>query len=75
MIRVEVQPYCENCRVFEADVEKPVVSYEKVIDPINLGGVTTVVHQTDTVVRCVRRNQCENIKRFLERQEKEKADG
>ena len=74
MIRVEVQPYCEKCRVFESDVEKPEVSYERIFDPMSLQGFKEITHQTDTVIRCVRRNQCENIKRFLERQEKEKVN-
>ena len=75
MIRVEVQPYCEKCRVFEADVEKPEVTYTRTYDPMSLHGFKEITLQTDTVIRCVRRNQCENIKRFLERQEKEKVDG
>lgn len=73
MIRIEVQPYCDKCRVFEADVEKPEVTYQQVYDHINMMP-KTISHQTDTVVRCVRRNQCENIKRFLERQEKEEVN-
>ena len=64
MIRIEVQPYCENCRVFEADVEKPEVTFMD--SPYSHERLT---HQTDTVVRCVRRKQCENIKRYLEQQQ------
>lgn len=73
MIRVEVQPYCDKCRVFESDVEKPEVKYVRSYDPIRNEPVE-IACQSDTVIRCTRRKQCENIKRFLEQQEKEKKE-
>lgn len=69
MIRVEVQPYCDKCRVFEAEVEKPEVKCLRVYDPKECG-YKEITDQTDTIIRCVRRRQCENIKRFLEQQSK-----
>lgn len=73
MIRIEVQPYCDNCRVFEAEVEKPEVMFREFYDP-KCGCTQMETSQTDTVVRCVRRKQCENIKRYLEQQPKEKGE-
>lgn len=60
-IRLEVQPYCENCLIFEADVENPKKLYT-IADPstISIG---------DTIIRCSNRNLCAGLKRYLERQE------
>lgn len=57
MIRLEVQPYCQDCVGFEADVKKP----EKIY------GEDDIITMGDTVVRCTRRNTCESIKRYLEK--------
>ena len=56
MIRLEVQLYCQQCLVFEADVESPIKFF----------GGNEVVEQTDTVIRCINRNQCERLKQYLE---------
>ena len=58
MIRVEVQSYCEHCRIFEADVERPAILHNMLDEELVLG---------DTVIRCARRRQCENIKKYLEK--------
>lgn len=62
MIKLEVQEYCHSCSDFEPDVERPEKYY---------AGSEEVV-MTNTVVRCRYRKRCENLKRYLERTEKEK---
>ena len=59
-IKLEVQPYCRDCTIFEADVEMP----SKYVDSFN------IPCQTDTIVRCSRRNVCAGIKRYLEKENK-----
>ena len=62
-IKLEVQSYCENCLVFDADVERPTKLYD--------GGTT--LYQTDTVIRCSHRNTCDRLIRyFTEESGKEK---
>lgn len=58
MIKLDIQPYCQNCLNFEADVESPERAYAG----------SDIVYQTDTIVRCERRKYCENMKRYLERE-------
>lgn len=70
MIKLEVQPYCEKCRSFEADVEQPKVDIMQGFDHGQRVPIEHIV-QSDTVVRCVNRRKCENIKRFLEQRVKE----
>ena len=60
MIKLDVQPYCEDCLMFEADVEKPARMYG--CDGIREAAII----QTDTIVRCSRRKLCEGLKRHLE---------
>ena len=62
MIKLDVQPYCEDCLMFEADVEKPARMYG--CDGIREAAII----QTDTVVRCSRRKLCEGLKRHLEKE-------
>lgn len=57
-IKLEVQPYCENCLAFVADVERPQKAY----------GDGHAIYLTDTVVRCAKRNTCAGIKRYLEKE-------
>ena len=68
MIKLDVQPYCEDCLMFEADVEKPARMYG--CDGIREAAII----QTDTFVRCSRRKLCEGLKRHLEKEMKEHAD-
>lgn len=63
MIILDIQEYCHDCRDFEADVDKP-----------ERQTVGDTVVQTDTIIRCERRNRCASIKRYLELQAKFKAD-
>lgn len=63
-IKLEIQPYCENCTIFDADVERPRKLYKTgatVIDPYE-------VFQTDTIVRCEYRNTCTGLMRYLEKE-------
>ena len=62
MIKLDVQPYCEDCLMFEADVEKPARMYG--CDGIREAAII----QTDTIVRCSRRKLCEGLKRHLEKE-------
>lgn len=57
MIKLDIQPYCEDCTVFDPDVERPQKAY-----------TTEGVILSDTVVRCCRRKTCERIKRYLEKE-------
>ena len=62
MIKLDVRPYCEDCLMFEADVEKPARMYG--CD----GNREAAIIQTDTIVRCSRRKLCEGLKRHLEKE-------
>ena len=64
MIRLEVEPYCEDCLVFDPDVESP----QKVYCGCDL------VSKTVTIVRCSYRNRCAGIKRYLEREMKKEEN-
>lgn len=65
MIKLDVQSYCEDCLMFDADVEKPARMYG--CDGIREAAII----QTDTIVRCSRRKLCEGLKRHLEKEIKE----
>ena len=60
-IVLKVQPYCAACLDFEPDVARP-VKVEHIDGEIVLG---------DTYVRCEYAKRCENIRKYLIRQEKE----
>ena len=62
MIKLDVRPYCEDCLMFEADVEQPARMYG--CD----GNREAAIIQTDTIVRCSRRKLCEGLKRHLEKE-------
>lgn len=65
-IKLEIQPYCENCTIFDADVDRPrkLYKYET--------GATIYdqyeVLQTDTIIRCEHRNTCAGLMRYLEKE-------
>lgn len=63
-IKLEVQPYCESCCDFEADVTKP----ERTT--LYGDGVGLYTSQTDTIVKCKYANRCANLVRYLNRQSK-----
>ena len=68
MIKLDIQPYCEDCLMFDADVEKPTRMY-------GYDGVERAVIQTDTIVRCSRRKLCEGLKRHLEKEMRDESSG
>ena len=65
MIKLDIQRYCEDCLMIDADVEKPTRLYG--CDGIREAAII----QTDTIVRCSRRKLCEGLKRHLEKEMKE----
>ena len=62
MIRLCVQDYCASCCDFEPDVTKPIK------DTLYCSDGSTVVTQTDTIVRCAHAKRCESIRRYLKQQ-------
>lgn len=58
-IQLEIQPYCQDCLVFDPDVERPVKACSMYGDEV----ITS-----DTIVRCSRRRTCAGIKRYLEKE-------
>ena len=58
-IKLEVQPYCGACLEFEPDVTRPNKIYDG--NEIVIG---------DTVVRCEHARRCENIRKFMLRQDR-----
>ena len=59
-IKLDIQPYCECCMDFEADVTKPNKIYAN--DEIVLG---------NTIIRCAYARRCENIRNYFVRLDKE----
>lgn len=57
-IQLDIQPYCQDCLVFDPDVERPQKVY-------NLDEELII---SDTVIRCSRRRTCAGIKRYLEKE-------
>lgn len=64
MINVDVEDYCQMCMDFVPDVTKPTKMF------LDNGDY----FQSDTIIRCEHRNRCAMIKRYLERQLKEKEE-
>lgn len=62
-IILNIKDYCSECCDFEPDVTRP----EK--GSLCSGGEELVVLQTDTIVRCRYARRCENIRRYLAKQE------
>jgi hypothetical protein len=58
MIILDIQPYCQDCLVFDPDVERPQKVY-------NFDEELII---SDTVIRCSRRRTCAGIKRYLEKE-------
>lgn len=65
-IKLEIQPYCESCCDFEADVTKP-----ERISRFNEEYFITCIHQTDTIIKCKYANRCANLVRHLSKKIKE----
>lgn len=58
MIRLLVEDYCHRgCKAFEADVERPEAYFNRAGDEIEV--------ETNTIVRCARRNLCMQLMRYL----------
>lgn len=55
-IKLEVEPYCEQCLDFET------------VWSITPSSATTI--QSDTVIRCRYANRCANLMRYLNKQHK-----
>ena len=69
MIKLDIQPYCEDCLMFDADVEKPTRMY-------GCAGIReAAIIQTDTIVHCSRRKLCEGLKRHLEQEMRGESSG
>ena len=68
MIRLDIQPYCEQCCDFDPDVTKPVRNAIYSDDMSKGPFPEQIVLQTDTIVRCKNAKRCEHIKRYLEQQ-------
>lgn len=64
MIRIEVEPYCQQCLDFSPDVIKP----ERIVAS-NVNGDVTEMY-SDTIVQCKHRKRCAGITRFLTQQVK-----
>lgn len=58
MIKIDVQPYCQDCQVFEADVANAHKT-------INDDGEFDL---TDTIVQCRRRNLCAGLVKHFRKQ-------
>ena len=56
MIKLDIEPYCENCAAFEADVKKTNAYQEDMI-----------VLNTKWI-RCKHRYLCRNLKNYLKRE-------
>lgn len=55
MIILSIQPYCETCGDFEADVERPTKLKFVSFEPLIAG---------NTVIRCKHRELCDRIRRY-----------
>lgn len=64
MIRLAVEPYCEDCLVFDPDVDR--------LQKMCCGD--DLVSRTDTIIRCSYRYRCAGIKRYLEREMKKEEN-
>lgn len=59
MIRVDVQPYCDNCLGFEPSIERPQKYFAD----------NQAVAQTDTIIHCKYKTRCEAMVQWLRRQD------
>ena len=64
MIKLEVEPYCQQCLDFTPDVVRP---EREIIE--DLKGKRTAKY-SDTIVHCKYRNRCAGIERFIRNQRK-----
>lgn len=67
MIRVEVEPYCQECLDFEPDLKRPEKTILYGLDPCEKP--IELVTVSDSIIRCKYRNRCRKIKEYLEKRE------
>lgn len=63
MIRLDIQPYCDDCCDFDPDVIKPSKQLHRAE-----GSDDVSLIKTDTVIRCKHAKRCETIRRYLKQQ-------
>ena len=68
MIELNVKEYCQECPDFDAKVS---VRYDEKPNDSRC----TIIKIICTTVTCKHAKRCEGIKRYLERMEKDRADG
>ena len=57
-IRLEVEPYCQDCPEFETNVQSPSLYY---------ANFELYMKTRDTVIRCKHKAVCNRIKEYLEK--------
>lgn len=62
MIKLEVEDYCQDCRNFEADVQRPNIYHAMFGEEFSSG---------DTIVRCEYRKHCKHVVEFVKKKEEE----
>lgn len=63
MIKLLVEDYCHECRGFEADVKRTTAL------------CSDGTRYNETTIKCANHKRCEDMKRYLEKQLKEKGNG
>lgn len=61
MIKLNIEPFCENCPYFEPDVEKAEI--RSLFNSMENESIDFIYR--DTIIRCEKRSICENIKNYL----------
>lgn len=61
MIALEVAEYCHSCKEFMPDVETTTYIIDDFVaaEPIEIA---------ETVIRCIHRQRCEEIRRYIEKE-------
>lgn len=72
MIELSVKDYCQECPDFDTKVTIKDEDGDAIVDEFGVVSRKKVIH---TTVTCKHAKRCEGIKRYLERMEKERADG
>lgn len=66
MIKVEVDPYCEECLCFEPEIERPETNTLYGNDPD--GRRIQLTLSGDTIIRCKYRNRCRVLSEYIKKQ-------
>lgn len=64
MIKVVVEPYCDDCRDFTAEVVPP----QRILED------NRTVHQTNTIIFCANADRCRGMVRYLEKKIEKKSE-